>query len=169
MLESSESGKFNGATEWGRNAEWPLNSPPGTQNSSRDHCNPTETPPPPSTRKLSIHCCAFCCFSFLQIWFTPNDPTPIVHFCSHGSAAILEEDENGKLYPGHTAILIMAVSPAVLAHEASMRIAALSIGWIYLGPFEKLETVKFRQGSISVQPMRQKVKSLKHVKLRVDT
>ena len=30
-------------------------------------------------------------------------------------------------------------------------------------------TVKLRQRSISIQPIREKVKSLKHVKLRVDT
>ena len=68
-----------------------------------------------------------------------------MHFCPHGSAAILEEDENGKLYLGHTAVFIMAVSPAVLAHDTSacagdvsMGIAVFPIGWIYLGPFEKI-------------------------------
>ena len=60
-VESSESGKLNGATEWGRNAEWPLNSPLGTH---RIHPGTTVTSMP-LTRKLSIHCCLFCCFSFL--------------------------------------------------------------------------------------------------------
>ena len=62
----------------------------------------------------------------------------------------------------------MIVSPAVLAHDVSARaggvlmgIAVFSTGWIYLGSFEKL-------GDGYIQPMREKVKSLKHVKLRVD-
>ena len=44
-----------------------------------------------------------------------------------------------------TAIFIMVVSPAVLAHDVSalagdvsMKIAVFPIGWIYSGPFEKL-------------------------------
>ena len=64
----------------------------------------------------------------------------------------------------------MVVSPALLAYDVSARagdvsmgIAVFPIGWIYSGP------VKLRQRSISVQPMREEVKSLKHVKLRVDT
>ena len=70
----------------------------------------------------------------------------------------------------------MVVSPAVLAHDVSARagdvsmgIAVFPIGWMYPGSFEKLGTVKLRQRSVSVQPMREKVKPLKHVKLRVDT
>ena len=66
----------------------------------------------------------------------------------------------------------MVVSPAVLAHDVSARagdvsmgIAVFPIGWIYSGLFEKLRDGKLRQRSISVQPMREKVKSLKHVKL----
>ena len=39
--------------------------------------------------------------------------------------------------PGNTAIFIMVVSPAVLAHDVS-GIAVLPIGWIYPGSFEKL-------------------------------
>ena len=68
-----------------------------------------------------------------------------MYFCSHGSAAVLEEDENGKFYLGHTAIFIMVVSPAVLAHDAparagdvSMGVAVFPMDWIYLGLFEKL-------------------------------
>ena len=44
-----------------------------------------------------------------------------------------------------TANFLMVVSPAVLAHDVSARagdvsmgIAVFPIGWIYLGPFEKL-------------------------------
>ena len=44
-----------------------------------------------------------------------------------------------------TANFLMAVSPAVLAHDVlaragdvSMEIAVFPIGWIYSGPFEKL-------------------------------
>ena len=44
-----------------------------------------------------------------------------------------------------TANFLMVVSPAVLAHDVSARAGDLSmgitvflIGWIYLGPFEKL-------------------------------
>ena len=44
-----------------------------------------------------------------------------------------------------TANFLMVVSPAVLAHDVSARagdvsmgIAVSPIGWIYLGPFEKL-------------------------------
>ena len=68
-----------------------------------------------------------------------------MYFCSHGSAAILEEDENGMFYLEHTAIFIMVVSPAVLAPDVSARagdvstgIAVFPIGWIYLWPFKKL-------------------------------
>ena len=67
----------------------------------------------------------------------------------------------------------MVVSPAVLAHDVSARAGDVSmgitvflIGWIYS---KNLETVKLRQRSISAQPIREKAKSLKHVKLRVDT
>ena len=74
-----------------------------------------------------------------------------------------------------TTIFIMVVSPAVLAHDVSARagdmsmgIAVFPTGWIYSVPFENLKTVELRQRSISVQPIREKVKSLKHVKLRVD-
>ena len=70
----------------------------------------------------------------------------------------------------------MVVSPAVLPHDVSARagdvsmgITVFPIGWIYSVPFEKLGTVKLRQRSISVQPIREKVKSLKHVTLRLDT
>ena len=80
-----------------------------------------------------------------------------------------------RVYPDAaciTAIFIMVVSSAVLAHDASARasdvsmgIAVCPIGWIYSGPFENWETFKLRPRSISVQPMREKVKSLKHVKL----
>ena len=49
------------------------------------------------------------------------------------------------------------------------RSPSLSIGWIYSGHSKNWETVKLHQRSISVRPMREKVKSLKHVKLRVDT
>ena len=82
---------------------------------------------------------------------------------------MLEEDENGKLYPGHTAVFIMAVSLAVLAHDASARaddvlmgIAAFLLAGFTWGHSKSWETVKFRQGSISVhhQPVRVKVKSL---------
>ena len=48
-------------------------------------------------------------------------------------------------YAVNTAILIMVVSPAVLAHnvstcagDVSMRIAVFPVGWIYSGRFEKL-------------------------------
>ena len=68
----------------------------------------------------------------------------------------------------------MVVSPAVVAHDASARagdmsmgIAVFPVGWIHLGHSKNWETVKLRPGSISVQPMREKMKSLKHVKLRV--
>ena len=63
----------------------------------------------------------------------------------------------------YTAIFIMVVSPAMLVHDVSVldRFArSHSKNW---------ETVKLRQRSNSVQPMREKVKSLKHVKLCVDT
>ena len=68
----------------------------------------------------------------------------------------------------------MVVSPAVVTHDAparvgdvSMGIAVFPIAWIYLGHSKNWETIKFRQGSISVQPMKEKMKSLKRVKLRV--
>ena len=74
------------------------------------------------------------------------------------------------------AIFIMVVSLVVLAHDVSarasdvsMEIALFPIGWIYSVPFEKLGTVKLRQCSMSVQPIKEKVKSLEHVKWRVDT
>ena len=47
--------------------------------------------------------------------------------------------------PANTANFLMAVSPAVLAHDVSARardvsmgIAVFPISWIYSGPFEKL-------------------------------
>ena len=59
---------------------------------------------------------------------------------------------------------MMVVSPAVLAHDmpartgdVSIGVAVFPIGWIYSGPFKNWETVKLRQRSISVQPMREKV------------
>ena len=67
----------------------------------------------------------------------------------------------------------MAVSPEVLAHEVSasagevlMGIAVFPIGCTNLGSLEKLgDGYKLCQRSISIQPkpMREKVKSLKHV------
>ena len=76
----------------------------------------------------------------------------------------------------HTAIFITVVSPAVLAHDVSARAGDVSMGspsfllvgftW---GHSRNWETVELPQRSISVQPVRKKVKSLKHVKLRVDT
>ena len=70
----------------------------------------------------------------------------------------------------------MVVSPAVLAHDVSasagdvlMGIAVFLLAGFTRGHSKNWETVKLRQNSISVQPMREKVKSLKHVKLRVDT
>ena len=70
----------------------------------------------------------------------------------------------------------MVVSPAVLAHDVSARASDLSmeiivfpIGWIYQGPFEKLGDGWIASSSIRVHPIRERVKSLEHVKLRVDT
>ena len=70
----------------------------------------------------------------------------------------------------------MVVSPAVVAHdvsaragEVSMGIAVFPIRWIYPGSLKNWGMVKLRQRSISVHPMREKVKPLKHVKLRADT
>ena len=62
----------------------------------------------------------------------------------------------------NTAILIMVVSPAVLAHnvsaragDVSMRIAVFAVGWIYSEPFEKLgdgyNTSTFDQRSANVK------------------
>ena len=68
----------------------------------------------------------------------------------------------------------MVVSPAVLAHDVSARAGdwgspSFLLAGFTQGHSKNWKTVKLRQHSISVQPMREKVKSLKHVKLRVDT
>ena len=72
----------------------------------------------------------------------------------------------------------MVVSSVVLVRDVSTRagdvlrgIAVFPNGWIFSQPFEKSdrETVKLRQHSIRVQPIIERVRSLKHVKLRVDT
>ena len=70
----------------------------------------------------------------------------------------------------------MVVSPAVLAHVVSARASDVSMGspsfllaGFTRGHSKNWRTVKLRQRSISVQPMREKVKPLKRVKLRVDT
>ena len=68
-----------------------------------------------------------------------------------------------------TAIFIMIVSPAVLAHDVSARASDVSLAGFTRYHSKNWETVKWRQRSISVQPITEKVKSLKHVKLRVDT
>ena len=70
----------------------------------------------------------------------------------------------------------MVVSPAVLAHDVSARagdVSSMGIA-VFVGftrcHSKNWETVKLRQYfSISVQPIREKLKSLKHVELRVDT
>ena len=55
-------------------------------------------------------------------------------------------DENVKFENEATVIFVMVVSPLVFAHDVSARagdvsmaIAVFSVGWIYSGPFEKLE------------------------------
>ena len=60
----------------------------------------------------------------------------------------------------------MVDSPAVLVHDVSARagdvsmgIAVFPIAWIYPGHSKNWGTVKLRQRSISVQPMKEKVNS----------
>ena len=69
----------------------------------------------------------------------------------------------------------MVVIPAVLVHDVSARACDVSMGIVsfllsgfILAHSKNWGTVKLRQRSISVQPIREKVNSLKHVKLLVD-
>ena len=75
-----------------------------------------------------------------------------------------------------TAILILVVGSAVLLHDVSASVGDVSMGSpsFLLGEFcccrsKNRVTVKLRQRSTSVQPMRKKAISFKHVQLRVDT
>ena len=95
---------------------------------------------------------------------------PITNSCeSFSGQARKQSAEN------HTAIFIMVVTPAVLAHDVSVRAGDVWMGiTVPLAGFTQChsknwETVKLRQRSISIQPIREQLKSLKHVKLRVDT
>ena len=79
---------------------------------------------------------------------------------------------------GATAIFIMVVSLAVLAHDVSacagdvlIGITIFPIGWIFSQQFEKLGDGcnELCQCSIRVQPIRERVRSLKHMKLCINT
>ena len=100
-----------------------------------------------------------------------NDVTIIVKLLNAASSSS-KFDNTG------TAIFIMVVSPAVLAHDVLARTSDVSMGVavasFLLAGFTQCHsknwgTVKLRQRTNSVQPIRKTVKSPKHVKLRVDT
>ena len=73
-------------------------------------------------------------------------------------------------------IFILVVSSEVSLHDVSARAGDVSIGIpsFLLAEFcccrpKNRATIRLRQHSTNVQPMRKKVISLKHAKLRVDT
>ena len=74
-----------------------------------------------------------------------------------------------------TAIFILVVSFAMLVHDLSTRASDISLGSPYL-LFAKFcychsktqVTVRLRQRSTNLEPIKKNVISLKHVKLRVD-
>ena len=70
---------------------------------------------------------------------------------------------------------MMVDSLAVLAHvlvragDVSMGITIFPIGWIFLCYSRNQEMIKLQQRSINVQLMDEKLRSLNHMKLRIDT
>ena len=76
----------------------------------------------------------------------------------------------------HTSIFVLVVSSAVLVHDVSARAGDVSMGITVFLMAElcycrskNRKAVRLRQHSTNLEPVRKKVISLKHVKLRADT